>query len=131
MSLRKLTPIAAMCALALPACGSPGGNVRATINQYEVGNFNAAAHACWQTSDGEEHLNDKAHMRYLVYCGLTYYRLGRRAEARQMLTRGNEEYLSGRLGWLKPAIVDELYKALDDLEGRVHPRPRQDKLQAR
>jgi hypothetical protein len=99
--------------------GCAGGSIRAGIGTYEAGNYNRAAAHCDELAEYEEELNDKAHVRYLVYCGLTRYRLGNRAEAQRLLTQGNLEYSQGRSRWLKPAIVDEMMKALDDLEGRV------------
>ncbi|NUP07580.1 MAG: hypothetical protein HOW73_16150 [Polyangiaceae bacterium] len=115
----------------LSGCGTPGGFVRLSVRQYEVGNYNAASRACWDASEDEDYLNDKAHVRYLVYCGLTHYRLGRREQARAMLHEGNVEYLQGRSNWLKPAVVDDLYKALDDLEGRTIARPTRESFSAR
>lgn len=106
-------------------CGGPPGlSLRPSINQYEAGNYNAAAHECYEIGEDSQYLNDKAHVRYLAYCGLAYYRIGRRAEARPLLLGADVEYVRGRSNWLKPGIVDELYKALDDVDGRPHPRPR-------
>ena len=126
-----------LCSLFLVAlpyaagCGAPGGSLRATIKQYESGNVNAASRECWDVSQDAEYLSDKAHTRYLVYCGLTHYRLGRRGEGQRLLVQGNMEYLDGKSSWLKPAIVDELYKALDDLEGRPHMRPTRESFRKR
>lgn len=103
--------------------GCVGGQVRAGIGSYEAGNYNRTALHCDEMADEEDDMNDKAHVRYLVYCGLTKYRLGHRAEAQRMLALGSEEYTQGSSRWLKPAIVDEMMKALDDLEGRTPPVP--------
>jgi hypothetical protein len=102
---------------------SVGRDLRAGIERYERGNYNSTAQICWEMSEHEDEMNDKAHVRYLVYCGLTQYRLGRREEALRMLSQGSGEYARGRTGWLKPAIVDEMLKALDDLQGRSTPAP--------
>lgn len=121
--MHKLLGLVFVSSVAATACGgSLGGHVRNTISRYEVGNYNAAANHCGEVSDFEADLNDKARVRYLVYCGLTHYRLGKREEARGQLAQGADEYLQGKSNWLKPAIVDELYKALDDLEGRARDR---------
>jgi len=109
--------------LVVGVAGCAGGHVRAGIGTYEAGNYNRAAAHCDDMAEHEDDMNDKAHVRYLVYCGLTRYRLGNRAEAQRMLTQGSREYSQGRSRWLKPAIVDEMMKALDDLEGRVPPIP--------
>lgn len=119
------TALAIALLAALSGCGAPPGlSIRPSIHQYEAGNYNAAAHECWEVGPDAVYLNEKAHVRYLAYCGLAYYRIGRRADARPLLLRADVEYVQGRSNWLKPGIVDELYKALDDLEGQRHPRPR-------
>ncbi len=110
-------------------CTSPAGYLRAATGQYEVGNYNSAAYECEGARDDEPYMNDKGHVRYLVICGLASYRLGRHDEARAMLARGSDEYLRGRPNWLKPSIVDDLYKALDDLEGKPHARPNRDNFE--
>ncbi|NUO47406.1 MAG: hypothetical protein HOV80_00970 [Polyangiaceae bacterium] len=121
MSVREASLLLAVALVPL-GC-SAGGQIRASIGTYEAGNYNRAAHHCSEVADVEDELNEKAHVRYLVYCGLTSYRLGHRAEAQKLLTLGSQEYQQGRSRWLKPAIVDEMMKALDDLEGRAPPVP--------
>lgn len=119
--MRALPLLAAVAALT--ACGSPNIEVRLTIKQYEQGNYNAASQACSDASEDLELLGEKGRVRYLTYCGLTSYELGRREEARSLLNDAHRRYLNGHASWLKPAIVDELFKALDDLEGKPVPRP--------
>jgi len=100
-------------------CNGVGRQVRTTVDRYEVGNYNAAARACYDVSDAEEDMNDKARVRYLVHCGLAHFHLGNQGEALDYLKQGVREYANNRRGnWLKPGIVDEAYKALDELEGR-------------
>ncbi|MFO0547352.1 MAG: hypothetical protein U0271_03130 [Polyangiaceae bacterium] len=103
-------------------CVRVGRNVKTVINRYEVGSFNAASRQCSELAQLQDEMNEKAHVRYLVYCGLTHYRLGRRPNAQLLLSRGVDEYQQGRSSWIKPGIADEMYKALDDLEGRPHAR---------
>ncbi len=100
----------------LTGCGV-GGQVRAGMGRYEVGNYAQASDACSEMRGDEASMNDKAHVRYLVYCGLTEYRLGNRSDAARLLAQGSGEYQQGRTSWLKPIIVDEMLKALDDLNG--------------
>lgn len=102
----------------LGGCGV-GGQVRASMGRYEVGNYKQTADACSEMRADEASMNDKAHVRYLVYCGLTEYRMGNRSDAARMLALGSGEYQQGRSSWLKPIIVDEMLKALDDLNGRT------------
>lgn len=131
--LSPVTALSTLCSstvvtlcLMSAACGAPPGlSLRPSVNQYEAGNYNAAAHECYEIGEDSQYFNDKAHVRYLAYCGLAFYRTGRRADAKPLLLRANVEYVQGgRSNWLKPGIVDELYKALDELEGQPHPRPR-------
>ena len=102
----------------LSGCGV-GGQVRASMGRYEVGNYHEAADQCANMRGHETAMNEKAHVRFLVYCGLTEYRLGNRTHAERMLARGSDEYSQGRAGWLKPIIVDEMLKALDDLDDKT------------
>ncbi len=120
--------VGALLLLALPsaACGA-GSAMRAGIATYETGNYNRAAVHCAELAEHADELSEKAHVRYLVYCGLTHYRLGHRAEAQRLLALGSGEYTFGKSRWLKPSIVDQMNKALDDLEGRSPPVPREPK----
>jgi hypothetical protein len=105
-------------------CNGIGSQVKTTVERYEVGNYNAAARACYEVSDAEDDMNAKARVRYFVHCGLAHFHLGNRNEALDYLKVGVQEYGEGRANWLKPGTVDEAYKALDDLEGRSRERPR-------
>ena len=104
-------------------CSGVGRSVRTTVERYEVGNYNAAARACYDVSDAEDDMNAKARVRYFVHCGLAHFHLGNRGEALDYLKVGVQEYGEGRANWLKPGTVDEASKALDDLEGRPRERP--------
>ena len=104
-------------------CSVVGRELRGGITRYEVGHYNAAERHCGELDQVHDELSDKAHVRYLVYCGLTQYKLGNRGDAKHLLTEGASEYEQGNDGWLKPRIVNELYKALDDLDGSPHERP--------
>jgi hypothetical protein len=130
MSSRNLGLLVCATVVSL-GCGTTGRELRGGITRYEVGHFNAAARHCGELDGLEDELNDKAHVRYLVYCGLTQYKLGNREDARELLTVGAAEYEQGRDGWLKPLIVNELYEALDDLAGADRPRPYTKQRQAR
>lgn len=85
------------------------------IKAYERGNYNQAADRC-DRIEGDD-WNDKRQVRYLVYCGLAFYQVGRHDSAKEMLESGRSMYSQGDRRWLKPGIVDQLYKTLDSLSG--------------
>jgi hypothetical protein len=114
----------ATLALCSFGCNGVGRQVKTTVERYEVGNYNAAARACYEVSEAEEDMNPKARVRYFVHCGLAHFHLGNRNEALDYLKTGVTEYGGGKANWLKPGTVDEAYKALDDLEGQARERPR-------
>jgi hypothetical protein len=114
LSLAGLVACGAL--LSLVGC-SRTGQLQHAIGRYELGHYKATASACTDLHDEAAGMNDKARVRYLVYCGLAHYKLGHVHEARAMLAQGSQTYLDGSLGWLKPDVVDELLKALDELEG--------------
>ncbi len=53
------------------------------MRAYEIGNFNQAAESC-EDVDAQS-LDDRHQVRYYVYCGLAYYRLGDQTSAGRML----------------------------------------------
>jgi hypothetical protein len=109
--------IVGLAALGLSSLGcARGPELQHAIGRYEVGHYRSAASSCASLADELEAMSDKSRVRYQVYCGLANYRLGHVHEARSLLAEGNAGYVSGDLGWLKPAVVDELLKALDELE---------------
>lgn len=109
--------LAAMIGMATIASGCGANRQLATgIKAYERGNFNQAADRCDQIE--EDDWNDKRQVRYLVYCGLAFYQVGRHDSAKEMLESGRSMYKGGDRRWLKPGIVDELYKTLDSLTGQ-------------
>lgn len=116
-SARSLLGVAAGVALlSLLGC-TRGAELQHAIGRYEVGHYKATASTCAALDDDASSMSEKARVRYLVYCGLAHYKLGHVHEASAMLTKGSRSYAQGSLGWLKPDVVDELLKALDELEG--------------
>jgi len=92
------------------------------MKAYEVGNFHQAAERCEMID--ETSLDERKQVRYYVYCGLTYYSLGDRENARAFLTTGKQMYEQGSSTWLKPIIVDQMNKALGSLSGSAYqPAP--------
>jgi hypothetical protein len=107
---------AALLALGgLVGCAGPSRDLKHGMTAYESGNFHKAEARCDAIEQGE--LEGKKQVRYLVYCGLTYYRTGQMDTARSLLTSGQRLYSEGDPSWLKPLIVDEMNKAVIDLSG--------------
>ncbi len=97
-------------------CGV-GRHVQKGINAYNASNY-LDAKARWIEMQGvESEMNPKGHMRYLVYRGLTHFRLGERNAALHFLTRGNAEYRQGNPNWLPQSIADNMGRALAELKG--------------
>ena len=101
----------------LSMLGCSRGGLQHAIGRYELGHYKATASTCNELDADVAGMTDKARVRYLVYCGLAHYKLGHVHEANAMLAMGSQSYTDGSLGWLKPDVVDELLKALDELEG--------------
>ena len=74
----------AVATLALGAlasgCGA-GRDLRGSMRAYETGNFRRAEERCENIDEAE--LQGKVQVRYLVYCGLAYYKVGRQDAARE------------------------------------------------
>ena len=103
---------------AATGCGA-STDLRGSMHAYEAGNFRTAEARCDQLEQSD--FGNKAQVRYLVYCGLTYYKLGEADHARTLLASGNRLYATGDPGWLKPLVVDDMNKALSNLNGVALP----------
>lgn len=98
------------------ACGS-GRHVQRGVRFYKAENYPAAMGVFVDID--ENGLNNKGHVRYLVYRGLTHYRLGERRAALHFLNRGSEAYRLGDPKWLPAYTVQQMQGALDDLRRDV------------
>lgn len=114
LALAGLASVGALCT----GCGV-SRDLKHSMTAYEAGNFHRAQDACEAIEDAD--LDGKRQVRYLVYCGLAYYKTGQHDTAREMLTSGQKLYTSGDPAWLKPIIVDEMNKAMVDLAGGARP----------
>lgn len=121
VATKALSAFAALSMLAMAAGCGAGRDLRGSINAYEAGNFRTAEARCSDIEQGD--FSDKAQVRYLVYCGLTHYQLGEADQARTLLASGNKLYATGDPGWLKPMVVDQMNKALIDLNGATPAQP--------
>jgi hypothetical protein len=103
-------------------CGA-GRHVQKGINHYTTQNY-AGAMMIWQELEQDEGgLNDKGLVRYLVYRGLTHYRLGHRQWAQHFLARGRQAYHGGNPSWLPAYTIQELEQALATLGGATAAPP--------
>lgn len=103
-------------------CGV-GRHVQKGINAYNAMNFHQAM-AIWQEIEPlQPEMNDKGRVRYLVFRGLTHYRLGDRQGAMHFLTQGRQAYQMGDPSWLDPYALRQLDAALADLGGNAPPVP--------
>jgi hypothetical protein len=108
--------IAAMLASLVLSCGI-GGVIGSGISFYQQRNYRQAM-IVWSDLEGHEHeMNRKGYLRYLVYRGLTHYRLGHREVALRFLDRGHILYRESPPAWLPGHAVTEMNQAMADLRG--------------
>lgn len=106
-------------ALCLGGCAASTRDLKHSMTAYETGNFHKASQRCEAIDESD--LDGKKQVRYLVYCGLAYYKTGDMDAARSLLVSGQKAYGQGDPSWLKPLIVDEMNKAMLDLSGGARP----------
>jgi hypothetical protein len=118
-------------ALLLTSCGGAGRPLKKGGDSYERQDYQSAM-VQWRYLEAREgDMSDKARVRYLVYRGLTHYRLYQRstdptdeAAALHYLARGQAEYDAGKARWLSPDTVAQMKEALADLALRAADSPR-------
>jgi len=120
--MKRLALIAA-ATLWLGGCGH-GRHVQRGAAEYRSADYGGAMTEWRYLEDREEDLNDKGRVRYLVFRGLTHYRLyqqgrhpGEAGAALHFLARGKLAYDSGKAGWLNAKTVVEMKDALAVLAG--------------
>jgi hypothetical protein len=101
--------------LACVSCGTSGAHVQHGINAYQRGDYKGAAQQLGSLEDETSNMNPKGYCRYLVYRGLTLYKLGDRAGAVPFLTKGKEAMDRGDSRWIPPNIAAQVQDALDDI----------------
>jgi hypothetical protein len=114
--MKTLTALTLCFAFTISACGG-GYYVGRGMECYHQGHYQAAADEFRGVEPYADHLNAKGMVRYYVFRGLTYYKLGQRTEARAYLERGSEAYSHGDPAWLHANAVEEMKAALADLKG--------------
>lgn len=111
----------------LAGCGH-GRHVQRGADEYRAADYGGAMTEWRYLEDREEDLNDKGRVRYLVFRGLTHYRLyqqGRQpmeaGAALHFLARGKLAYDAGKAGWLAAKTVVEMKDALAQLSYPAQP----------
>lgn len=96
-------------------CGV-GRHVQKGMNDYERGDYPLAAERFQDLEAHEDEMNDKGLARYLVYRGLTEYRLGHADAARSYLVRAQQVLAKTPPETVKPRVLLDVDSALADLE---------------
>jgi hypothetical protein len=121
----RLFALAGAALLALVAaglgCASTAGTLQRGINCYHAANYPCAAAAFQDVEMQGAALNQKGHIRFLAYRGLTYYRMGQAEPARRLMADALVAYRSGNPAWLPQAALAELNQALAQLSGGAAP----------
>ena len=108
--------VTGLLVLLVVSCGT-GGVIGRGIAFYQQRDYRRAM-VVWSDLEGHEHeMNRKGFVRYLVYRGLTHYRLRHRQVALRFLDRGYQLYRDGSPGWLPGYAVLEMNQARADLRG--------------
>jgi len=113
----------------LIGCGA-GRVVQRGADKYQHADYGGALVEWRYLEEREADMNDKGRVRYLVYRGLTHYRLfqqsrdaGHHAAALHFLARGKHAYDSGSARWLQAKTVVEMKDALVELTGQIPASP--------
>jgi hypothetical protein len=122
-AIRLLLSVA--LATLLLGCGA-GRVVQRGADKYQQADYGGALVDWRYLEEREQDMNDKGRVRYLVYRGLTHYRLfqqsrdaSQHAAALHFLARGKSAYDNGSARWLQARTVVEMKDALIDLTGQV------------
>jgi hypothetical protein len=117
-SMRRILLMIALSALLIVGCGGATRNLQKGVERYERTDYTGAKSQWSSLTTSESSLNQKNLVRYLVYRGLTHYRLGERTSALSYLGRGRDALARGNQAWLRANIVAEMDRALGDLNGK-------------
>jgi hypothetical protein len=123
----RLFALASAALLALVAaglgCASTAGTLQRGINCYNTANYPCAAAAFQDVEMQGASLNQKGHIRFLAYRGLTYFHMGQAEPARRLMSDALVAYRAGNPAWLPQAALAELNAALAQVSGGAAPPP--------
>jgi hypothetical protein len=115
-TIRNLVLATALAsALFTAGCGGSGRFIQRGMDAYKYGDYPLAMETFDYVEKEAGKMNDKGEVRYLVYRGLTAYKLGKKEEALKLLRQGKAAYKAGDPKWLSEEIEDEMTKTLAEL----------------
>jgi hypothetical protein len=100
--------------LGLAGCGVRGG-IRHAINHYNSGEYEEAKQVWIDLETRDKGMPLKARVRYLVFRGLTHWRLGEVVAARYYLYWGLVAYEEAGEEWIPAENLAEMREALQQL----------------
>jgi hypothetical protein len=121
--MRRILFVIALSALLSIGCGSTTRNLQKGIERYERTDYTGAMSQWSALTTSERSLNQRGLVRYLVYRGLTHYRLGDRTSALSYLSRGKDAFGRGSASWVRADLVAEMDRALADLNDEPEAAP--------
>jgi hypothetical protein len=121
--MRRILFVIALSALLMSGCGGATRNLQMGIDRYERTDYSGAMSQWSMLTTSERSLNQRGLVRYLVYRGLTHYRLGDRSSALSYLARGKDALGRGSASWVRSDLVAEMDRALADLNGEPDAAP--------
>ena len=100
----------------LVALGCAGGrSMERGIKAYNEGNYAFAEETFNWVETDKVPLTPKSMVRYMVFRGLTAFRLGKTQEAKTFLASARTKYEGGDARWLSADVVKEMDSTLDKL----------------
>lgn len=118
--MRPLVCTLALFTLLAAGCGGPViGELNRTMKDVDGKEYEVAATRCQWLHSQESKMNEKAAMRFRVYCGLAYYNVNKPNRAYKYLKSGDAMYRSLNPAWLPPETVDAMEQTLAKLEGKA------------
>src|SRR5262245_25931540 len=116
--MRRMLFMIALAALLMFGCGGATRSLQRGIESYDRTDYPSAMSQWSHITTSERSLSQRNRARYLVYRGLTHYRLGDHSSALSYLSRGKEALMRGNPGWVRADIAAEMDTALSELSGQ-------------
>jgi hypothetical protein len=112
-----------MLLLLVTGCGGAGSvEITRTVRDYQMEDYKSASRRCAGMRKKEPSMNAKTQLNYRMYCGLVYWRTGKRGSAYRYLKVADEFYKQGDPSWISPQAVAEMKGAITQLEGAANEK---------